>query len=145
MLLPTVMLMGEYSLQIKSKLPLGVLRGILPKMEALMFKILPSALALSVALIGINVTVAHAQPKSCPPGLAAKNNGCLPPGLAKRYTVGKVLPEGVYYQLITDLAYYGLDTPNGNWLYYLVDGDVLRIADDVFTVLEAFEILFGSN
>ena len=110
-----------------------------------MLKILPSALALSVALIGINVTVAHSQPKSCPPGLAAKNNGCLPPGIAKRYRVGEVLPEGVQYELITDLAYYGLDMPDGKWLYYLVDGDVLKIADDAFTVIEAFEILFGEG
>ncbi len=111
-----------------------------------MLKILPSALALSVALMGVNVTVVHSQPKSCPPGLAAKNNGCLPPGQAKKlYTVGEILPEGVPYELITDLAYYGLDRPDGEWLYYLVDGDVLRIADDVFTVLEAFEILFGGN
>ncbi len=110
-----------------------------------MLKILPAALGLSVALVGINVTGAHSQPKSCPPGLAAKNNGCLPPGLAKRYTVGKVLPDGVPYELITDLAYYGLDMPNGNWLYYLVDGDVLKIADDAFTVLEALDILFGAG
>ena len=109
-----------------------------------MLKILPSALALSVAFLGINVTAVHSQPKSCPPGLAAKNNGCLPPGIAKRYTVGQVLPEGIPYELITDLAYYGLNKPDGEWLYYLVDGDVLRIADDVFTVLEAFEILFGN-
>jgi len=109
-----------------------------------MLKTLPSALAISVALMGINVTVAHSQPKPCPPGLAAKNNGCLPPGLAKRYTIGEVLPEGVPYELIIDLAQYGLEQPDGNWLYYLVDGDILRIADDVFTVLEAFEILFGN-
>ncbi|OUS05325.1 hypothetical protein A9Q96_12130 [Rhodobacterales bacterium 52_120_T64] len=110
-----------------------------------MFKFLLSVVTLSVAVIGINSSVAHSQPKSCPPGLAAKNNGCLPPGLAKRYTVGEALPRGVQYDLITDLAYYGLDRPNGNWLYYLVDGDVLKIADDTFTVLEAFEILLGSN
>ena len=110
-----------------------------------MLKILPSALALSVALTGISATVAYSQAKPCPPGLAAKNNGCLPPGLAKRYTIGEVLPEDVPYELITDLATYGLLSPDGNWLYYLVDGDVLRIADDAFTVLEAFEILFGGN
>ena len=111
-----------------------------------MLKILPSAIALSVAFMGASVTVAHSQPKSCPPGLAAKNNGCLPPGQAKKlYTVGEVLPEGVPYELITDLMHYGLTPPDGEWLYYLVDGDVLRIADDVFTVLEAFEILFGGN
>lgn len=110
-----------------------------------MIKIIPSTLALSVALFGVNVTAVYSQPKSCPPGLAAKNNGCLPPGLAKRYSVGKTLPDGVPYELITDLAYYGLTPPDGDWLYYLVDGDVLQIADDVFTVLGAFEILFGGN
>jgi len=111
-----------------------------------MLKILPSALALSVALMGISATVAQSQAKPCPPGLAAKNNGCLPPGLAKkRYTIGERLPEGTPYELIIDLANYDLIPPDGNWLYYLVDGDVLRIADDAFTVLEAFEILFGPN
>jgi hypothetical protein len=110
-----------------------------------MLRKLPSALALSVALTGLNATVAHSEPKSCPPGLAAKNNGCLPPGIAKRYTVGEVLPEGVPYELITDLSHYGLNKPDGEWLYYLVDGEVLKIADDTFTVIEAFQILFGGN
>ncbi len=110
-----------------------------------MLRILPSALALSVAFMGISFTAVHSQPKSCPPGLAAKDNGCLPPGIAKRYTVGEVLPEGVPYELITDLSHYGLNAPDGEWLYYLVDGDVLKIADDVFTVLEAFEILVGEG
>ena len=33
---------------------------------------------------------------NCPPGLAKKNNGCLPPGQAKkRYVVGQRLPNGV--------------------------------------------------
>jgi hypothetical protein len=32
---------------------------------------------------------------SCPPGLARKNNGCLPPGQAKKlYSVGQRLPGG---------------------------------------------------
>src|SRR3954466_15476357 len=32
----------------------------------------------------------------CPPGLAKKNNGCLPPGQAKkRYVVGHPLPRGI--------------------------------------------------
>src|SRR6478736_5878659 len=33
---------------------------------------------------------------NCPPGLAKKNNGCLPPGQAKkRYVVGRPLPSTV--------------------------------------------------
>ena len=32
----------------------------------------------------------------CPPGLAKKHNGCLPPGQAKkRYVAGRALPAGV--------------------------------------------------
>ena len=35
---------------------------------------------------------------NCPPGLAKKQNGCLPPGQAKkRYAVGQPLPPGIVY------------------------------------------------
>lgn len=111
-----------------------------------MLKLTPMAIALSLAIAGSNVTVANSQAKPCPPGLAKRDNGCLPPGIAKkRYFIGQKLPEGIPYELITDLQYYGLTPPNGNWLYYMVDDDILRIADDTFTVLEAFEILFGDS
>jgi hypothetical protein len=34
----------------------------------------------------------------CPPGLAKKNNGCLPPGIAKRdFTVGQRVPLSVRF------------------------------------------------
>lgn len=53
---------------------------------------------------------------NCPPGLAKKNNGCLPPGQAKKlYNVGQRLPYGYnrytpYDQIPYDLRrQYGLD------------------------------------
>ena len=110
-----------------------------------MFKHLSVITILSIAISGMSAGVALSQPKFCPPGLAAKNNGCLPPGIAKRYTIGEPLPDDVPYELITDLAMYDLLPPDGEWLYYLVDGEVLKIADDMFTVIDAFEILFGQN
>ena len=33
--------------------------------------------------------------KGCPPGLAKKNNGCMPPGQAKKWHVGQPLPATV--------------------------------------------------
>ena len=105
-----------------------------------MLKKLAIVAATSVALINLPM-VAHSQPKSCPPGLAKRDNGCMPPGLAKRYTVGETLPDNVEYQLITDLLKYGLNSPDGDWLYYLVDGDILKIADATFAVLDAWEAL----
>lgn len=110
-----------------------------------MFKTLSAITLASIALTSVSTTAAFSAGKFCPPGLAAKNNGCLPPGIAKRYTIGETLPEGVSYELITDLEQYDLLPPDGEWLYYLVDGDILKIADDMFTVIDAFEILFGNN
>lgn len=33
----------------------------------------------------------------CPPGLAKKNNGCMPPGQARKWAVGRPLPRDVTY------------------------------------------------
>ncbi len=33
----------------------------------------------------------------CPPGLKKKHNGCLPPGQAKKWAVGRPLPRDVVY------------------------------------------------
>ena len=32
----------------------------------------------------------------CPPGLAKKNNGCMPPGQAKKWAIGQPLPRDVH-------------------------------------------------
>ena len=59
----------------------------------------------------------------CPPGLAKKNNGCLPPGQAKKlFNVGQRLPLGYdgytpYNQIPYDLrSQYNLD-PYGRYIY----------------------------
>lgn len=59
----------------------------------------------------------------CPPGLAKKNNGCLPPGQARRtYNLGQRLPYGYnsytpYSSLPYDLrSQYNLD-PSGRYIY----------------------------
>lgn len=67
----------------------------------------------------------------CPPGLAKKNNGCLPPGQAKKlYNVGQRFPVGygnvwTYNQIPYDLrTRYGF---NPNYNYYYGDGYVYRV------------------
>src|SRR5699024_5449974 len=49
----------------------------------------------------------------CPPGLAKKHNGCMPPGQAKKWRLGYPLPDGViYYGLPDDLVVrLGYDNP----------------------------------
>ena len=80
---------------------------------------------------------------ACPPGLAAKGNGCLPPGQARKlFNVGQRIPIGYnFYTPYSDipLAYrdrYGLMT-DGRYIYrddsiYVVDPTtslVTRIID----------------
>jgi hypothetical protein len=67
----------------------------------------------------------------CPPGLAKKNNGCLPPGQArKRYREGQRFPGTYgnlwsYNQIPYDLRQqYNLDR---NDRYYYGDGYVYRV------------------
>jgi hypothetical protein len=67
----------------------------------------------------------------CPPGLAKKNNGCLPPGQAKKlYNVGQRFPLGYghpwnYNQIPYDMrSQYGFQ-PGYN--YYYGDGYVYRV------------------
>ena len=107
------------------------------------------------ALIDVDVTVgftpeqrnlAHAYHDSnygkghCPPGLAKKNNGCLPPGQAKkRYSVGKALPPDlVVIDLPGDLQ-VRLGKPPKGIRYGIVDGDVVKVAVGTLLVIDAID------
>ena len=67
----------------------------------------------------------------CPPGLAKKNNGCLPPGQAKKlYNIGQRYPGNYgynwnYNQIPYDLRQqYGF---NPGYNYYYGDGYLYRV------------------
>jgi hypothetical protein len=64
----------------------------------------------------------------CPPGLAKKGTGCLPPGQARKWAVGQPLPAGVaYYPLPPDLLRLLTPAPVG-YRYARVGTDILMIA-----------------
>ena len=82
----------------------------------------------------------------CPPGLAKKNNGCLPPGQAKKlYGVGQRLPFGFngwtpYNRIPYDLrSRYGL-VPDGRYIYdqnyiYRVDPTTMVVSQVLNAIL----------
>jgi len=73
----------------------------------------------------------------CPPGLAKKNNGCLPPGQARKWAMGQPLPRGVeFYPLAPELARQLGRTPEG-YRYVRVASDVLMIAIGTNLVVDA--------
>jgi len=76
----------------------------------------------------------------CPPGLAKKNNGCMPPGQAKKWAKGRRLgPEVIFYDLPPDL-YGRLHVPAG-YRYVRVGADILMIAVGTGMVIDAVEDL----
>jgi Ni/Co efflux regulator RcnB len=77
----------------------------------------------------------------CPPGLAKKNNGCMPPGQAKKWQVGRPLPRDVvYYELPHELS-VRLAVPPAGYRYVRVAADVLMIAAGTGMVAGAVEDL----
>ncbi|QJQ07157.1 RcnB family protein [Undibacterium piscinae] len=75
----------------------------------------------------------------CPPGLAKKNNGCLPPGQAKKWRKGQALSKDIqYYDLPRDLR-LRLPAPPANHRYVQVAGDILMIAIGTSMVVDAIE------
>ncbi|OGS99099.1 MAG: hypothetical protein A3F73_00685 [Gallionellales bacterium RIFCSPLOWO2_12_FULL_59_22] len=76
---------------------------------------------------------------NCPPGLAKKNNGCLPPGQARKWAVGHPLPPGLrHYDLPNDLL-IRLPVPPGGHRYVRVAADILLIAIGTSMIVDAIE------
>ena len=77
----------------------------------------------------------------CPPGLAKKNNGCKPPGQAKKWHVGKRLPRDVIYHNVPESVVLRLGPPPSRHRYVRVASDILLLAVGTGMVVDAIESL----
>ena len=67
---------------------------------------------------------------NCPPGLAKKNKGCLPPGQAKKiWVVGQPLPPAIVYYPLPPTLVTQLSPPPPGYDYVRVDNDVVLMED----------------
>lgn len=73
----------------------------------------------------------------CPPGLAKKNNGCMPPGQAKKWAVGQPLPRDVVYYPVPQSVVIGLGGPPAGHKYVRVASDILLIALGTNLIVDA--------
>lgn len=81
----------------------------------------------------------RAPGQKCPPGLAKKGNGCMPPGQAKKWARGRPLPKDVViYDLPNDLRYRLPPPPSGH-RYVQIGADILMIAIGTSMVVDAIE------
>lgn len=78
---------------------------------------------------------------NCPPGLAKKNNGCMPPGQAKKWSRGRALPRDVVYYDLPRSLVIELGVPPEGHRYVRVASDILLIAVGSMMVVDAIEDL----
>jgi len=76
--------------------------------------------------------------KACPPGLAKKNNGCMPPGqTTKQWTSGEPLPHNLRrYDLPRDLV-SRLPIPPQGQRYVRILTDILLVDSNTDVVIDA--------
>lgn len=87
----------------------------------------------------------HYAYAGCPPGLAKKNNGCLPPGQAKKQgyaVVGQPLPYGAVYTLPRHVR-STLPPPPAGYRYAVVNNQVVLVSDANIVVDIVLRSLFG--
>lgn len=79
---------------------------------------------------------------NCPPGLAKKHNGCLPPGQAKKqFGIGFPLAGSVVFQPVPQHWLKHLQPIPAGYRYVRVDRDVLLIAEASKMVIDAVTLL----
>jgi len=77
----------------------------------------------------------------CPPGLAKKNNGCMPPGQARKWAVGQALPRDLVTYNLPSAVISQLGAPPAGHRYVRVASDILLIAIGTGLVVDAIEDL----
>ncbi|WP_227871453.1 RcnB family protein [Novimethylophilus kurashikiensis] len=77
----------------------------------------------------------------CPPGLAKKHNGCMPPGQARRWEIGRPLPRDVVYYDLPPSVVIELGPPPPRHRYVRVASDILLIAIGTGMVVDAIDDL----
>ena len=77
----------------------------------------------------------------CPPGLAKKQNGCMPPGQAKKWRVGYPLPRDVIFYSVPQPLLLQFGPPPSGHRYVRVASDILMIAIGTGMIVDAIEDL----
>lgn len=77
----------------------------------------------------------------CPPGLAKKRNGCMPPGQAKKWSRGQPLPASLIYYPVPRGVIAQIGLPPAGYKYVRVANDILLVAIGTMMVVDAIEDL----
>jgi Ni/Co efflux regulator RcnB len=77
----------------------------------------------------------------CPPGLAKKHNGCMPPGQARKWRLGRPLPRDVVIYALPQPVLVKLGPPPPGDRFVRVGADILLITIGTGIVIDAIQDL----
>lgn len=88
-------------------------------------------------------TKQYGHGRNCPPGLAKKNNGCLPPGQAKNWAVGQPIPRGVtIYSVPQPVVVHLRPAPYG-YRYARIGNDIVLVQTQNNLIVDIIQGLLG--
>ncbi len=81
--------------------------------------------------------------RACPPGLAKKNNGCMPPGQARKWEVGQPLPRGVAVYTVPQPVLIHLPPAPYGYRYARIGNDIVLVRQQNNLVVDIIVNLLG--
>ena len=81
--------------------------------------------------------------KRCPPGLAKKNNGCMPPGQVPDLVVGQPIPTNVKVYQVAQPVIRKLPPAPVGYRYERIGGDIVLVQQQNNIVVDVIKGLLG--
>lgn len=88
-------------------------------------------------------TQTYGNGKNCPPGLAKKHNGCLPPGQARNWQVGQPVPRGVMFYTVPQPVIRLLPPAPYGYRYARIGGDIVLVQQQNNLIVDIIIGLLG--
>lgn len=89
-------------------------------------------------------TTTYTKGKRCPPGLAKKNNACLPPGQARVWVVGQPVPSNVTIYSVAPPVIRILPPAPYGYRYARIGGDIVLVQQQNNIIVDIIQVFLGS-
>lgn len=88
-------------------------------------------------------TTNYGPGKKCPPGLAKKGNGCMPPGQVRTWVVGQAIPRNVTMYSVPQQVVVQLPPAPYGYRYARVGGDIVLVQQQNNLIVDIIQGLLG--
>ena len=85
----------------------------------------------------------YGDARRCPPGLAKKNNGCMPPGQARKWDVGQPVPRGVTLYPVPQPVIVHLPPAPYGYRYARIGNDIVLVQQQNNLIIDIIVGLLG--